>query len=105
MFNEQIIQQVWEKAKVVDGYNSNLWRQDFANAWICRDAYGTTRNFGWEIDHLRPISNGGSDDIANLNTLHWRNNRKKGDDYPDFYTEITSNENRNVEKLQSWVVR
>ena len=28
MFNEQIIQQVWEKAKVVDGYNPNLWRQD-----------------------------------------------------------------------------
>ena len=105
MFNEQIIQQVWEKAKVVDGYNPNLWRQDFANAWICRDAYGTTMIFGWEIDHLRPISDGGTDDIANLNALHWRNNRKKSDDYPDFYTEITSNENRNIEKLQSWIVR
>lgn len=105
MFNEQIIQQVWDKATVVEGYNPNLWRQDFAGAWIRRDAYGTTMNFGWEIDHLLPVSKGGADDIGNLYALHWKNNRKKGEDYPEFYTSISSLEDRNTEALQSWIVR
>lgn len=105
MFNEQIIQQVWDKATMVKGYNSNLWRQDFAGAWIRRDAYGTMMNFGWEIDHLCPTSKGGSDDIDNLNALHWKNNRKKGDDYPEFYTSISSVENSNTDVLQSWIVK
>ena len=105
MFNEQIIQQVWDKATIVDGYNPNLWRQDFAGAWIRRDSYGTTMNFGWEIDHLHPVSIGGGDNIGNLSPIHCRNNRKKGNDFPEFYTEISSYENRNIDKLQSWIVK
>lgn len=105
MFSEQIIQQVWDKATIVKGYNPNLWRQDFAGAWIRRDAYGTMMNLGWEIDHLCPTSKGGSDDIDNLNALHWKNNRKKGDDYPEFYTSISSVENSNTDVLQSWIVK
>lgn len=105
MFNEQTILEVWEKATVVDGYNPNLWRQDFAGAWIRRDAYGTTMNFGWEIDHLLPVSKGGSDSLGNLNALHWKNNKRKGNDYPEFYTSVSSVENRNIDKFQSWIVK
>ncbi|KUG25132.1 hypothetical protein ASZ90_005048 [hydrocarbon metagenome] len=35
--------------------------------------------YGWEIDHIIPLSLGGTDDIANLQPLHWENNRKKSD--------------------------
>lgn len=105
MFNEQIIQQVWDKAKTVKGYNPNLWRQDFAGAWIRRDVYGKTMSFGWEIDHLCPVSKGGTDEIGNLNALHWKNNRRKGDDYPEFYTSISSIGNSNTDSLQSWKVK
>ena len=34
------IQAVWEKGIVVEGYNKDLYRQDFGGAWIARDAYG-----------------------------------------------------------------
>lgn len=105
MFNEEMIQNIWEKAKVVEGYNPNIWRQDFAGAWIRRDAYGTTMDFGWEIDHLVPVSARGSDSLTNLNPLHWKNNRKKGNDTPNFFTELSSDDNRNIEKLQSWKVQ
>ena len=29
----------------------------------------------------------------------------KGNDFPEFYTEISSYENRNIDKLQSWIVK
>ncbi len=31
---------VWDKAKKISGYDPDMWRQDFAGAWIRRDAYG-----------------------------------------------------------------
>lgn len=38
-----------------------------------------TVNNGWEIDHLTPVSDDGSDAIGNLRPLHWRNNAAKKD--------------------------
>ena len=34
---------------------------------------------GWEIDHINPISNGGGDEIGNLQPIYWENNMAKGD--------------------------
>ncbi len=45
-------------------------------------AYGTTGEYGWEIDHIKPVSRGGADDLSNLQPLYWENNRRKGDIYP-----------------------
>lgn len=104
-FSETVIQQVWEKAKSISNYDPNIWRQDFAGAWIRKDLYGTETKYGWEIDHLNPVSKGGSDNINNLNPLHWKNNRTKADNYPNFQTAITSLENQNIEKLQSWTAQ
>ena len=39
----------------------------------------TDSDLGWEIDHIVPLSQGGSDDISNLQPLFWRSNREKGD--------------------------
>ena len=38
--------------------------------------------FGWEIDHIIPRSQGGSDDLSNLQPLYWINNREKCEEYP-----------------------
>lgn len=62
-FSDYIINAVWQKAKTVEGYDPNIWRKDFANAWIRRDHYGVDSKYGWEIDHLCPSSNGGSDEL------------------------------------------
>jgi 5-methylcytosine-specific restriction endonuclease McrA len=44
--------------------------------------YGQTSKYGWEIDHIKPVSKGGTDDLSNLQPLQWENNRRKGDNYP-----------------------
>lgn len=104
-FSDYIINAVWQKAKTVEGYDPNIWRKDFANAWIRRDHYGVDSKYGWEIDHLCPSSNGGSDELSNLNALHWKNNNKKSDNYPLFQTIVSSQDNTNIEKLQTCEVK
>lgn len=101
-YSDELIEQMWDKAKVIDGYDSNRWRQDFAGAWIKKDQYGIQSTFGWEIDHLTPVSQGGTDDVSNLNPLQWENNRTKGDDYPIFNTSVSSDNNKKVYKKRSW---
>lgn len=59
-FNEDIIAAVWNKARPVEGYNPDSYRKDVCGAWIMREAYGNRdSNYGWEIDHVYPVSKGG----------------------------------------------
>ena len=83
------VEAVWQKAQVYPGYNPRVYRKDRCGAWMKRSAYGTTGDYGWEIDHMRPVSRRGSDELDNLQPLHWRNNRGKGEDYPQWYCTVT----------------
>lgn len=93
---------IWEKAKKIDGYDSTKYRQDYAGAWIAWAEYGRQTEFGWTVDHAKPINMGGTDELTNLVPLHWRNNESKSDNYPKFTTVISSDGNKNIEKKQAW---
>lgn len=96
------ILEVWDKAQTIEGCNPDIWRQDFAGAWIRRDAYGSHSQYGWEVDHLRPVSKGGTNNLENLTVLHWKNNQTKDADYPEFRTIMSSDGNKNIIKERKW---
>lgn len=93
---------VWQKAIVDGSPNPDLIRKDYAGAWIRKEDYGKQTDFGWQVDHLRPVSKGGTDDLDNLFPLHWRNNLSKSSDYPRWTTEMSSDGAVNVEQSKYW---
>lgn len=104
-FSAEEIEQVWEKALPQPRNNPDLFRKDYAGAWIRKDAYGEESEYGWEIDHVLPLSKGGTHDISNLEPLQWQNNRAKGDDYPSWNTKITSCDVHNSELTRCWSIK
>ena len=89
-FKTETVEAVWQKGQPLHGHDPDVWRLDRCGALINRDQYGDRKaEYGWEVDHMKPVAVGGSDDLANLQPLHWRNNVGKGDDYPNWYCTIT----------------
>lgn len=103
VFSDSTVEAVWNKAKIVPGINQSEWRKDITGAWIQRTKYGDRKsNFGWEIDHIKPVAKYGSDDLANLRPLQWENNASKCDDHPVWLSVISSNGTNYVKFEQRW---
>lgn len=82
-FEISIIKAVWKKGLEIDGYLPDLWRTDICGNLINFNEYGSASGpFCWEIDHIKPVSKGGTDDINNLQPLQWHTNRRKSDTFP-----------------------
>lgn len=79
-FDNETIQRVWEKGTVVPGYVSARWRKDQCGAWMDFKEYGNRDSeYGWEIDHITPVSRGGQTILSNLRPLQWKNNAARQD--------------------------
>lgn len=99
---DELLEKVWDKTEKVDDRNPEIWRKDFAGAWIRRDQYGVCSKYGWVVDHIKPKSLGGDDTLDNLQALHWRNNVSKSNNYPELESLVTSDGNDNIYKVRRW---
>ena len=79
---EALIAAVWQQGRIVQTHTATVHRQDICGNWMQYNQHGKEGDYGWEIDHINPTANGGSDDLSNLQPLWWRNNRRKSDIYP-----------------------
>jgi hypothetical protein len=92
---EEKVQQVWEKGKMISGYDKDKYRKDACDAWMRRDKYGDRQSrLGWEMDH---IDSSGTDDLSNLRPLQWENNLDKSDK-KRLTCVVTSEGDKNVNK-------
>lgn len=80
--DEKLKRAVWSKGSPIEGYSPDEWRRDKCGHAMKYALHGSEVEFGWEIDHIKPVAKGGSDELANLQPLFWRTNREKGDNYP-----------------------
>ncbi len=98
-FDAATIEAVWQKARVssqnpsfrVDAYGSLIWKPAYGNS---------NSKFGWEIDHIKPVADGGGDELENLQPLQWENNRRKGDVYVNGVRELEPEFNRWAQGLR-----
>ena len=67
-FDEATIEAVWQKGAPEPGFLS--FRRDVCGASMQRSKYGKSEQWGWEIDHVKPVSQGGTDDLSNLQPLY-----------------------------------
>jgi len=72
-------QNVWDKAKRARGKDPAKYRKDPYGKEIYFDSHGKGSAMGWDIDHIKPKSKGGSDATRNLQALNASTNRSKGD--------------------------
>jgi hypothetical protein len=79
-WSEQTKRAVWNKGSIIPGFDSSIWRRDKCGATMKYSDHGNRNSdYGWEIDHINPVSNGGGDELSNLQPLHWKNNADKAD--------------------------
>lgn len=72
---------VWNKARKLRGKDPSKYRKDDEGNVMYYASYGKTSKMGWEIDHSKPRSKGGTNHLNNLRPLNTIANRKKGNKY------------------------
>ncbi len=78
MVSKSVKDRVWQKAAKSGRKDPAQFRKDPYGNEICYRCYGYSSPKGWEIDHIKPKSKGGTDALWNLQALSTRANRSVG---------------------------
>jgi 5-methylcytosine-specific restriction endonuclease McrA len=72
-------EKAWNNAQNVRGKDPDLYRKDPYGNLMYKSSHGKASGMGWDVDHIKPASRGGSDATRNLQALNTSVNRSKGD--------------------------
>lgn len=73
------IESAWEKAEPVPGRDPHTWRKDTRGKLIRKRRYGHFEEYGWELERIVPLAQGGTNDHSNLRAVNWEDARKDYD--------------------------
>lgn len=66
-FSLEMIEQAWSKARIVEGFDADIFRKDACGAWIHKDMFSQQGSmYGWGVDLILPTSMGGTCVIENI---------------------------------------
>ena len=74
-YDDFTIVEVWRKA--IPYKKFELYKKDCYGSLMFYDDYGIESENGWLILHIISVSDGGTDEIENLQPVHWKNSNKK----------------------------
>jgi hypothetical protein len=70
-FSKDVVDRVWQHARVMTDLDPQTWRKDECGAWIRREHYGREdSDFGWKIVN---VAAGAPDTVENLRPLQHAN--------------------------------
>lgn len=75
-WTEEELDVIFSKGKVSTIFSSPEYRVDDFGNIMARSKYEDTNSpIGWEVDHIKPISEGGDNNLKNLRPLNISKNR------------------------------
>ncbi len=75
---EGVLRKVWERGTIMRDADPDIWRKDECGAWMRWDFYEERGSqFGWEVDQIVSVTEGGGWDLSNLRPLQWWNKVSK----------------------------
>jgi len=80
-FTDERLDQIWDKGQTIKGKDPNLYRKDIKGHKMYKHSYGKMSEMGWNVDHSKPVSKGGTDHLNNLQPMNSRANSSKGNKY------------------------
>ena len=80
-YSKDRLEQIWDKGQKIRGKDPNLYRKDIYGNEMYRHSYGMDTPKGWNVDHSKPVSKGGTNHLNNLQPLNSSANKSKGNKY------------------------
>lgn len=111
IWTAQQIEEVWNKGEIVNNFNPQLYRKDYAGALMFWHNFipqpklnDPIESLNWTIVYEQPITSGGSNYIKNLVPMNNNNAVTKGNNFPHWTTTATydSKKTKNIFKKKSW---